>query len=347
MKAAVLQEPGNFTLRDIEKPNRPPGGALVELSGSLICGSDIKISNNGHAAIREPRVLGHEGVGTIVELDGEGAGNFVGQRVAIQPSIYCGHCDNCVKGRYNICENIRSLSLHMDGVFAEYVAVPAEAVAMGNLVAVPGDISDEVACLAEPLACVINGQQPLDIRPGESVLVIGAGPIGILNAELARLSGASPVLLAQHSEKRLALARPFGYDYYINNGEQDLKAAVDEITSGKGLDVVIVTAPARAPMELAPELLGFRGRLSYFSSLPSGDSAITIDSRTLHYKELQFFGASSSSVDDMRRAMNILGSGRVSTDKLITHRLPLAEIESAMALAKSGEALKVYIDHKI
>ena len=344
-KAAVFHGPGDLRLATVSKPSCPPGGALVRLAGSMICGSDVKIAKNGHPAVVPPRVLGHEGCGVIEEMDGDCPGCAAGARVAIEPNIPCGNCVNCQRGWFHICINSQSFSLHHDGVFAEYLAVPPRALAMGNLIPVGPGTSDEQACLAEPLACVLNGQEPLAIQPGESVLVIGAGPIGILHAELALLSGASNVIVAETSPSRLEAARSFGRAHVIDSSAENLPDAVLAATDGRGADVAIVTAPAREPMEQGVHALGFRGRLSLFSSLAKDASAITIDSRAVHYKELRIFGASSSSARHMKQALSILGAGGINASRVITHRLPLSRLARGMDLAARGEALKVFISN--
>ncbi|MCL2545317.1 MAG: alcohol dehydrogenase catalytic domain-containing protein [Clostridia bacterium] len=349
-KAAVFHGPGDLRLEAVAKPRCPAGGALVRLTGSMICGSDIKIAKGGHPAIAPPRVLGHEGCGVVEEIDikamdGACPGCAIGARVAIEPNIPCGHCPNCQRGRFHICIHSQSLSLHHDGTFAEYLAVPPRALAMGNLIPIGPDISDEQACLAEPLACVLNGQEPLAIRPGESVLVVGAGPIGILHAELALLSGASNVIVAETSPLRLERAKRFGYTHVVDCGAENLRDAVLAATGGRGADVAVVTAPAREPMEQAVNMLDFRGRLSLFSSLTKDSPAITIDSRAVHYKELRIFGASSSAVRHMKQAIAILRSGRIDASRIVTHRLPLSRLAQSIDLAAGREALKVFLDH--
>ena len=344
MKGAVFYGPGDMRAVEVPTPACPVGGALIKLSGAMICGTDIKIFKNGHPRVKPPHIIGHEMCGRILEIDAEGSGLKAGDRVTVQTTIPCGKCRMCQEGNFNICEDLRGISQDYDGAFAEYVAIPEQAMRMGNLIKVQDDaLTDEVVCLAEPLGCVINGQELLEIKPGEDVLVIGAGPIGILHAELARISGAGRVFMAENSENRLNIAKGFGYTHYIDAGKTDLIGETLRLTGGRGVDAAIVTAPARAPMEQAVETLALRGRLSLFGSLGKGDSSITIDSRAVHYKELKIIGSSSSATKHMKKALNILSTGRISTDKIITHRLPLSEIVEGLELGIKGEALKVYL----
>ena len=347
MKAAWFYGPGDIRILETERPGCPPGGALVQLDGSLICGTDVKIYKGGHPRITTPQIIGHESCGRIVELKDSTSDLKVGDRVTVQTSLPCGKCELCQQGLFNLCQTIEAISWGYPGTFAEFVAIPAKAMALGNLVKVPDSLSDEVACLAEPLACCINGQELLKIVPGESVLIVGAGPIGILQAELARMSGAGRIILAQRSETRMAMARRFEYSDYIDTSKNDLVAEVKRLTGGKGVNVAIVTAPVKEAMEQALETLATRGRLSLFSSLPVGASGITLDSRIIHYKEVSVYGASSSTARQLQKALDLLATRAMRTDQMVTHRLPLLQFEQGLQLAKSGKALKVYISNSL
>ena len=347
MKAAVFYGPYDIRIEEIPIPECPKEGALVKLSGSMICGSDIKIYKNGHPAVTPPHIIGHESCGTIVEINSKDTDLKIGDRVTIQTTIPCGKCENCHKGFFNICENLKCISLDYPGVFAEYVAIPEQAMRMGNLIKVPDSLSDEEVCISEPLACVINGQELVAIKPGEEVLVIGAGPIGILHAELARASKVRRVIMAENSPVRLDIARKFNYSEYIDTSSNNLVKEVMRLTGNRGVDVTIVTAPTKEPMEQAVETLAFRGRVSLFGSLPKGKSEITIDSRPIHYKELKIIGSYSSSIVHMKKALDILKTGAINTKEIITHRLPLDKIVEGIELGIKGESIKVFLNNNI
>jgi L-iditol 2-dehydrogenase len=346
MKAAVFYGPGDIRVEEVPTPECPPGGALVKLSGSMICGSDIKIYNNGHPNIKPPHITGHESCGHLIEMKAEISGFKIGDRVTVQTSIPCGSCNNCHRGWFNICENLKGISQNYNGVFAEYVSIPGQAVKMGNLIKAPDSLTNEEVCLSEPLACVINGQDFLSIKPGENVLVIGAGPIGILHAELAKYSGAR-VIIAEKLPARLDMAKKFSYPAYIDTGRGNLVEETLRLTGGRGANVAIVTAPVREAMEQAAGALDFRGRLSFFGSLKKGDSNITIDSRPVHYKELVLHGASSSGTIHMKRALGILAGGVIDSKRIVTHSLPLEKIVEGITLGMEGKAIKVYLDNSL
>lgn len=343
MKAAVFYGPGDIRVEEVKNPVCPEGGALIKLHGSLICGTDMKIYKNGHPKIRPPQIIGHESCGHVVEIDSPSYGVKVGDRVTLQTTLYCGKCEMCQRGMFNLCKDVDAISWSYPGTFAEYIAVPERALNFGNLIKAPDNLTDAEVCLAEPLACVINGQQLLKIVPGESVLVIGAGPIGILHAELARISGAGKVVLAENSQNRLAMARKFEYDGYIDTGRSDLVEEARKATAGRGFDVTIVTAPVAPVQEQAFKTLGTRGRLSLFGSLPEGRSQLKIDARNIHYNEIGIFGASSSTTYEMEKALQILASERFRTDLIITDTLPLEKIVEGIQMDCEGKALKVYL----
>lgn len=343
MKAAFFYGPEDIRVMEVPTPTCPKGGALVKLFGSLVCGTDVKIYRNGHPKINPPQIIGHESCGEIVEIDDASYGLQVGDRVTVQTSIPCGKCEMCQKGIFNLCEIIEAISWNYPGTFAEYMAIPQQAMRFGNLTKAPDNLTNEEVCLAEPLACVINGQELLNIVPGESVLVIGAGPIGILSAELARISGAGSIIVAQRSRNRMEMAKKFNYTHYIDTSTEDLVEAVKRITNNKGVNVAIATAPDKVSQEQAVMTLAPRGRLSLFASLSPGKSEISIDSRAIHYKELSIVGAASSTAYQIKKALDILATKRIRTENIITHELPLEKIVEGINLSMRGEALKVYI----
>lgn len=249
----------------------------------------------------------------------------------------------CKQGMFNLCNNLEAISWNYPGTFAEYVAIPEKALRFGNLLKAPKELKDEEVCLAEPLACVINGQDLLKIKAGETVLIIGAGPIGILHAELARIKGAKRIILAEKSAKRLEKAKEFGYTDYIDTDKYDLVDEIMKITKNRGVDVTIVTAPAKPVFEQSIKTAAVRGRISFFASLPVKNANLNIDSRAIHYKELTIVGASASSAYHMQRALDIISTGNIRTEKIITHQVKLDELVDGIKMCLAGESLKVYV----
>jgi len=225
---------------------------------------------------------------------------------------------------------------------AEYVTIPERALRNGHVVKVPGDVRAEYAALAEPVSCCVNACENCNIEQGDTVVVIGAGPMGILNACAAREFGAGKIIMAELNPARLAQCGPFA-DLLVNSGEQDLVQIVKSETGGLGADVVIVAAPAAAPQEQALSMVRKRGSICLFASLPAGNSMLNIDSRPLHYGEIRMVGSSDSTPAHVRRAVGMIAGGKLDMDLLATHVLPLNGILEAFELMKSGESLRVVL----
>lgn len=258
-------------------------------------------------------------------------------------SVSCGRCAYCERGWPNLCADLAPMGFSYPGGMAEFVTVPARALAGGHVVKVPAGVKPEHAALAEPLSCCVNAAENCGSREGDTVVVVGAGPMGIMNACVSREFGAARIILAEINDVRLRMCEPFGFDVLVNPAEQDLVATVKAETSGLGADVAIVAAPAAQPQEQAIHLVRKRGTVCLFASLPSGASAISLDSRTLHYGELRLVGTSDSSPAQVRKAVALIAGGSLPAERLATHVLGLDEIEKAYALMQSGESLRVVL----
>jgi L-iditol 2-dehydrogenase len=256
----------------------------------------------------------------------------------------CGHCRQCVSGNNNLCANYDALGVTLDGGFAEYMRIPAQAVLQGNVMPVREEVDPAVAALIEPFACVLRGQTPLHIRPGDVVLVMGAGPIGIMHMKLARLSGASRVIVSEPSQERLDQAVCMGADRGANPAVDDLTQVVADESAGQGADVVIVAAPAHAAQETALQLAGIGGRINFFGGLPKDRPTIQFDSNLVHYKELLITATTACSTGDCWRAAEIVQSGRIDLSGLVSQRFPLAEAVKAFSAAADRKTLKVVLE---
>jgi len=345
MKAAVMENIGEIVVKEVSRPEVEPGGILVGVKACAICGSDVRTIEHGSSSVKPPRILGHEVTGVIVEV-GEGVTNFrVGDPVAIVPAIGCGECDYCRSGHTNMCPDLETIGFEFDGGFAEVMAVPAKAVRQGHINKIPEGLSFEKATLAEPLACCINGQEPLSVSVGQNVAVIGAGTIGLFHVELALSKGASKVFLIDIIPERLTYASLLGKDVVtINSSEKDPVKEVMNQTNGRGVDVAIVACPVGAAQNQALQMVARRGRVSLFGGLPKDKSIGYLDSNLIHYKEVGVFGAHASTVIQNRLALSLLASERVgSAIKYVTHIFPLNQIKEGLAVIKKGESLKVVI----
>ena len=344
MKAVVFHAPGDVRVEDVPNAECPPLGALVKVEACAVCGSDMKAAAVGNVRIKPPRVMGHEFSGIVIEKDPAAEGGFkVGDRVVMATSVSCGTCYYCRRGYLNLCSDLAPMGFSYHGGMAGFVAIPARAVENGHVIVAPPSLSAEVAALAEPVSCAVNAVGQCGVKSGDVVLVIGGGPMGILNACVARASGASKIILSETSENRLRQYEQFKFTRLVNPVKENLKDLILAETGGIGADVVIVTAPAAAPQEQALDLVRKQGAVMLFASLPVGKSTLQVDSRLIHYKELRVLGSSDSTPDHVRKALQFLGSGEFPADKIITHRLPLDGIHQAFQLMHAGEALRVVL----
>jgi len=333
-------------VEEVPTPIIGPGEILLRVNSASICGTDLRIFHGDHRKYPPGtvRIPGHEVVGTIAEI-GEGVKGFVpGQKVFIAPNMGCGHCRQCISGNNNLCANYDAIGISMDGGFAEYLRVPAQAVMQGNVFPISDGIDSGAAALIEPFACVLRGQNAVGIQPGEVVLIMGAGPIGIMHTKLARLRGAGRVVVSELMPERLAQAARLGADRVVNPAQEDLGRVIAEETDNQGADVVIVAAPAHAAQESALQLAGISGRINFFGGLPKDRSIIQFDSNIVHYKELYVTATSACSTANCMQATEILTSGQIDLSPLISHRFPLSEAIAAFSAAQEYKSLKVVLE---
>ena len=212
MRAAVLVAPGALEVKDVPAPSCPEGGAVIWVEACSICATDVKMAERGQRDLRHPRILGHEVAGTVIECDEPSMDIHVGDRVQVAPGIGCGTCEACRRGADNRCERIGIIGFTHDGGFAELMAVPGEVIGLGGVSQIPDGVPWEYAALSEPLACCVNAQERMHVSAGDQVLIVGAGPVGCMQAMLARSRGASCVLMTERSQRRAELARRTGAD---------------------------------------------------------------------------------------------------------------------------------------
>ncbi len=346
MIAAVYHGPNDLRVEEVPRPEIGPNEVLLKVLDASICGTDLRILHGGHRKYPEGtvRIPGHELVGEIVEIGPNIHGFAPGQRVFVAPNMGCGHCPQCIAGNNNICPNSDALGITLDGGFAEYVRLPAAAVHQGNLIPIGDDTDPAAAALIEPFACVLRGQDAVNVQSGDVVLVIGAGPIGVMHVMLANLRGAIKVIVSDGNPERRQRALRFGADRVVDYRNEDLEAIVMAETGNRGADVIITAAPSPEAQEQAPRLAAMSGRINFFGGLPKSKPNIQLDSNLVHYKELIITGTTACSTRDCLRAVALLNSGRLDLAPLISLRFPLREARSAFAAAKNRDVLKVVLE---
>lgn len=344
MRAVRFYEPGKIKIEEIDIPRISPEEILVKVEAALTCGTDVKMYKRGHPKAKPPMTLGHEFAGTIAELGGKASAKFEkGQRVAVANSAPCNTCFFCKIGKPNLCEHLVDtlIGFSVDGSFAEYIRVPAPIVRQNTYV-MPETIPFEEAALLEPLACAINGNDAANISLGDTVAIIGSGPIGLVHLQLARLKGASKTIVTDLKTERLKIAAKLGADVVIDGSKEDQISRVKELTNGLGADVVIEAVGLPQTWELAVKLTRKAGTTLFFGGCSSG-ATIALDTERMHYEDLTLKGIFHHTPQSVRKAYNLISSGRFDGKPFITEKMPLSEIETALKKMERGECIKISI----
>lgn len=345
MLAAVYNGADRLQLVERPTPAIGPDEALLRVGACGVCGTDLRILASGHRRIPAgaERILGHELAGEIAAVGAQVRSLQPGQRVALAPNIGCGACDLCVRGFTQLCPDYTSFGVVIDGGFAEYMRIPAPAIAQGNVVPIADGLSDEEAALAEPLSCCFHGLTACRLAPGEDVLVFGAGPIGILHLLLARALGARRVIAADISPERLARVPAGLADAQLDPGDPAFPGAVAALTDRKGVDVAIVAAPSAEAQAQAIGLMNVHGRVNFFGGLPASMAGPTLDSNRVHYRELTLTGTTGQTVAEYRTCLSLMASRRIDVRPLVTDRFGLRGIEAAISSARARGGLKTLV----
>ncbi len=342
MKAAVLKGKQNMVYDDVPDAKCEKGGLLLEMEAVGLCGSDMRTIRTGHATLDFPFILGHENIGKIIEV-GEGVKGYkTGERVIVNPVIPCGTCHYCERGLQNLCDHRLTYGHEIYGGFAKYLSIPKIGVDHGQILKLREDNKSEEMVVVELLSSVVNAQEYANVSLGDNVVIIGAGPIGCLHTEVARLNGAKNIIMANRSEERLERSKQFSGTHFVNTSKEDLKQVVMDITDGLGADVLIVCAPAGEPIENGIDCLRKRGRLVIFGGLPKDNPYAKLNSNTIHYREIAVLGSFSTTNATFERAFDIASHNMVNMN-IVTDVLPLEEINVGIEKLANAQALKVVL----
>lgn len=343
MTAAVYHGPNDLRVERVPVPNIGSDELLLRVLRANICGTDLRILHGGHRQYPPgtTRIPGHEVVGEVAAVGTAVADYPLGRRLFVAPNMGRGDSRETISGNNNLDPNYEAFGITLDGAFAEYMRVPAAAIRQGNLMPVAEGVDPAVAALIEPLACVWRGQNKIGVGAGDIALVMGAGPIGVLHVLLARLRGATRIIVSEPAAGRREQAGALGADVVVDPLGEDLAAVVAHESGGRGADVIITAAPVKALQEQALDLAAIGGRINYFGGLAKDDPVIRFNSNTVHYKELIVTGTTACSTYDCLRAAEIVNSGRLDLSPLITGAWPLTEANAAFAAAADGTNLRV------
>ena len=338
MRAIVYDEPGRPSLRDVPVPVPGPRDVVVDVALAGVCGTDLHVREGGFGA-RFPLTPGHEITGTVAATGHQVAGLVVGEAVVVSSNIACGWCPHCRQGRALLCERLESVGITRPGGFAEQVVVPFE-----HVLPVAG-LPHEVAVLVEPTACAVHGLEVAAVRPGSSALVLGAGPTGLLLAQLLAHGGAASVTVAASTAFKLERASALGVDETLLMDRGDLPASVAALMARRpdGYDVVVEATGSAAVGQACVPLTRSGGTVVVYG-VASPDERWSVSPFELFSREITVRG-SFAQIDAFPAAIAALASGRVRTDGLVTHRFALAEHADALeALRHDPAAHEVVID---
>ena len=332
MRAAVYHAPGDVRIEDLERPRPGPGEVLLEMRACGICGSDLL---DWYIEDRAPVVLGHEPVGVVVETGSplDGPLPEVGARVFAHHHVPCQRCELCRRGHETLCETFRQTRIHPGG-FSEYILVPATNVAL-DVLHVPGAVSDAAATAIEPLACVVRGQRRAGISADTRLLVVGGGQIGLLNAQAALAAGAS-VAIAEPLPDRRTLAVRLGAHAVKPDAAAVLGALGDRPT------VALLCTGADGAWALALEAIDAGGTVQLFAPASPGATR-SFEANDLFFREIEIQASYSAGPADTRAALDLIESGAVRPEELITHRFALEETARGLEAARRREAVKAIV----
>ena len=349
MRAAFMTDVNAVEVRDVEEPKPDPAGAVLNVEACGICGTDARTFFNGDPKAPIPWQLGHEPVGILEEVGPEAdlpPGVEQGDRVFLGSILTCGECRWCRDGFQNLCE--RHLLYGYDpfpGAYAERALIPP--IATKNLIPLPEDLPSDLATVADPFACALNGVEMLDVRLGDVVVILGAGPIGCWQAVMCRDRGASQIYMTDIKKDRLEVALGvvgrFVDDAWVTGEEDHGVEQVMSRTDGRGAERVSVAAPSKQAQQAALEMAAKRARVVYFAGLPKHDPVSPLDMNQLHYKELAILGAYGATQRQYRITMDYLNRRKDDLGPVVTHRVPLERIEEAFATIRDGTGLKMVI----
>tara|TARA_B100001971_G_scaffold149599_1_gene138668 strand:+ start:1483 stop:2496 length:1014 start_codon:yes stop_codon:yes gene_type:complete len=336
MKAALLNGPSDVTITDRATPACGEGQVLVRITHVGICGTDTKIYDGGILA-NYPVVMGHEGVGEIIEgqaNDGSGPGN----RVIIDPVLYCGNCFYCARGDTHLCENGGMLGREVDGVYTENYLAPA-----GNVFALGDNINMTEGPLIQVMTTVLHAQNRANIQADEVVVVLGLGVTGLLQIQVAKALGAKAVVGVSRNAHKRGLAEQMGADCVVEHGEA-AKVAVLKQTDGRGADVVIEAVGYISVLAEAMDLARFGGRIIPFGIYAALEGKLPF--YELYFKELDIINTRAALPSDFPASIKLVEEGKVNLAPFITHTYPLEELTEAIKLLMepSDERLKVILE---
>lgn len=344
MKAAYLTGPRTFELRDVADPAVPDDGLVIEVRSCGVCGSDIRRWKEGPPAGSGGIVPGHEAAGVVIAVGPNCREFAVGDSIAVGPDVHCNRCYYCQRGMYNLCDDLCFVGItpgHPGG-FAEKMALSGQILSDGIVHRMPDGLSFEHAGISELCCSILSTHNKAGTRPGDTVVVLGAGPAGCLLAAVAKRRGARTVVCEPTAARR-RMAERFEPDLILDPAECDAIKEVKDFTKGIGADIVICANPVAQTQTQAVCMVRKAGKVFLFGGLPKADPMTTLDSNVIHYGEIEVIGAFSYHPTMHELALDLIAQGAIPADLLITHAFDLTRIDDAYETASAGRALKVVV----
>jgi L-iditol 2-dehydrogenase len=338
MKVLKYYAPKTVRIEEMPVPEIEPREVLLSVKACGICASDVKTYLRGHPKIEVNTVLGHEVCGVIEQVEGV-PGWQVGERVVVAPYAPCGDCYFCRRGEPTRCPDLLGTLLQPGG-FSQYLKIPSRIVEKG-LFRLPAGLSIAEGTLIEPIACCYHGLEVLDLGEKDSLLIVGDGPMGILQAEIARAMGARLIILSGITEERLLRGGKVA-DHTINPLEEDLRERVLALTEGRGVDKAIVSLGIPEVVQQSFALVRRGGFLNLFAGLP-GNLGISVDPNRIHYDELTVVGTFGFSPDHFRKSLDLVERGQIDVGGIVTGRVRLEEIEEAFQETSQYKGIKTVV----
>jgi L-iditol 2-dehydrogenase len=337
MKAVRLESIGNIFVRDIDKPTPGADDLLVRVEACGICGTDRHLLH-GEFPSAPPLTLGHEFCGIVEEMGSDVQGFSLGSRITGDPNISCGRCPQCLAGRVNLCRNLKAIGISRDGGFADYVIVPQR-----QAFEIPLTLDPVHGAFCEPLACCLHGIDMAEIKAGSSVVVLGGGVIGLLTVQLARLAGATTVILSTRQQSRRTLAEEIGATATVDPSAGDV---IEQIAGPNGLvpggvDVVLECAGVAETVQQSTRLAKAGGTVVILGVLPQGEK-VEIEPFDILFRELRVLGSFINPFTH-RRAADLVASGKIEIDKLISRRISLEDAPDVISRPAAPGEVKVLV----
>ena len=345
MQAAVFYGVRDVRIEDVPIPTAGPGEVVLRVQRCSVCGTDKRIFTHGQKNVVPPAITGHEIVGTVDKIgSGVNSGLRTGQEVVVATVVGCGKCIYCQRKQYNLCDSFTAIGYDYAGGFANYVKIPAAAVAQGNIIPIPSSISIERAALVEPLSCCLNGQEYLAAKPGDRAVVFGVGPIGLMHAAILKARGASPVIVADVSQERLDYVKEFGLGIPVNTSGGDAVNKILAAGGGEKFDIALTACSVKAAQADALKLVRKKGRVSFFAGVPKDDPILPLDTNLIHYNEISVFGCFASNLQHYHEALAMVSRDDLPWERFLTHRFKLKDMVKAYAVVEAGQGIKSVIN---